>query len=246
MAPLTTDDVRGWDVAAIHSAFDVATDRGKTMHRLGENLREVEDNLSDWHGAGGEAFRQELGKVRADLDEHGQESARVAAAISRAEKDIGAVKTSLRDIDDTARANGWKVTSDWKVDIGNTGQGRSKDAQFINAWQTLQQDLHQVKVRAETADQELATALRAAVGDVKLDTDGFPIPQEPPPPRPNTVPGPHPGDPAYETGLQPTLAGDPNDQPPMSVSPGRRTRCAWSTIHPDTTDRRGPSAIRPG
>jgi uncharacterized protein YukE len=240
MEPLTPDDMRGWDIAAIHSAFDVATDRGRTIHRLGENLREVEDNLSDWHGAGGEAFRQELGKVRADLDEHGQESARVAAAISRAEKDIGAVKSSLRDIDDTARANGWKVTSDWKVDIGNTGAGRSNDPQFIDAVRAMQQDLDRVKAQAQTADQELANALRGAVGDIKLDANGFPIPQDTPPPPPDTVPGPHPDDPPYETGLQPTLAGDPNDQPPMRVSPGSSDRVRLTDNPPGYDGPAGP------
>jgi cell wall-associated NlpC family hydrolase len=240
MAPLTTDDVRGWDVAAIHSAFDVATDRGTTIHRLGEHLREVEDNLSDWHGAGGEAFRQELGKVRADLDEHGQESARVAAAISRSEKDIAAVKTSLQDIDATARTNGWKVTSDWKLDFCNTGQGRGNDPQFANAVRTMQQDLNNVKLRAETADQELATALRAAVGEVKLDVNGFPIPQEPPPPTPNTVPGPNAQDPPYETGLDPTLAGDPHDQPPMQVSPGSSAQVRLTDNPPGYNGPAGP------
>ena len=215
MDPLTTDDVRRWDPGAIQQVFDVATDRGKTMYRLGDNLQQVHDNLSDWHGKGGEAFRQELGKVRQDIDQDGQESARVAAAVSRAEKDISACKTALADIDETARANNWRVTPDWKVDIGNTGVGREHDVQFITARQTLQQDLDKLKVRAQTADQELATALRAAVGDVKLDAVGLPLPAEPPPPTPNTVPGPHQGDPAYQTGLSPTLAGGPGDDPAM-------------------------------
>jgi uncharacterized protein YukE len=187
MGPLTTDDVRAWDLGAIRQVFDVATERGRTMYRLGDNLQQVNDNLSDWHGAGGEAFRQELGKVRQDIDEHGQESARVAAAVSRAEKDIGACKMALTDIDDTARANHWRVTSDWKIDIGNTGAGRGKDLQFITAWQTLQQDLDKLKVKAEAADQELATALRAAVGDVKLDAKGMPLPADPAPPPPPGV-----------------------------------------------------------
>jgi predicted chitinase/uncharacterized protein YukE len=187
MEPLTTDDVRRWDLGAIRQVFDVATERGRTMHRLGDNLQQVHDNLSDWHGAGGEAFRQELGKVRQDIDEHGQESARVAAAVSRAEKDISACKTALADIDDTARRNNWKITPDWKVDIGNTGQGRARDLQFVTAWQTMQQDLDKLKVRAQAADQELATALRGAVGDIKLDANGFPLPQDPAPPPPPGV-----------------------------------------------------------
>jgi cell wall-associated NlpC family hydrolase len=220
MDPLTTDDVRRWDLSAIQRVFNVATDRNKTMYRLGDNLQQVDDNLSGWHGAGGEAFRQELGKTRQDIDQDGQESARVAAAVSRAEKDISACKTSLADIDDTARANNWKVTPDWKIDICNTGAGRGHDLQFITAWQTLQQDLDKLKAHAQAADQELATALRAAVGDVKLDAIGQPLPQEPPQPTPDTVPGPNPGDPGYATGLSPTLAGAPGDDPAMSVAAG--------------------------
>lgn len=86
MEPLTTADVRRWDLCAIRQVFDVATERGRTMYRIGDNLQQVHGNLSDWHGAGGEAFRQKLGKVRQDIDQDGQESARVAAAVSRAEE----------------------------------------------------------------------------------------------------------------------------------------------------------------
>jgi uncharacterized protein YukE len=240
MDPLTTDDVGRWDPGAIQQVFDVATDRGKTMYRLGDNLQQVNDNLSDWHGEGGEAFRQELGKVRQDIDEHGQESARVAAAVSRAEKDISASKTALADIDDTARRNNWKVTPDWKIDIGNTGVGREKDLQFITAWQTLQQDLDKLKVKAQADDQELATALRAAVGDVKLDAVGLPLPQEPPPPTPNTVPGPHQGDPGYGTGLSPTLAGGPGDDPAMQVAAGSSDQIRLQDNPPGYNGPAGP------
>ena len=175
MEPLTTDDVGRWDLSAIQQVFDVATERGKNLYRLGDNLQQVGDNLSDWHGDGGDAFRQELGKARKDITADGHETAQVAAAVSRAEKDISACKTSLNDIEDTTRANNWKVTRDWKIDIGSTGAGRERDLQFINAWRTLQGDLDQLKVRAQTADHELATALRAAVGDAKLDAAGSPM-----------------------------------------------------------------------
>src|ERR1700722_15154479 len=99
MEPLTTDDVRQWDPAAIQQVFTVATDRRTTMYRLGDNLRQVHDNLADWHGEGGEAFRQELGRAGEDVELDGLESGRVAAAVSQAKTDISICKTALAHID---------------------------------------------------------------------------------------------------------------------------------------------------
>jgi hypothetical protein len=70
---------------------------------------------------------------------------------------------------------------DWKVDIGNAGllMG-STEAQLEQ--QILQGQLDTVKVKGHATDHELAAAIRAAVGDAKLDWNGREIPQGPPQP----------------------------------------------------------------
>ncbi|UGT93058.1 hypothetical protein LTS72_06970 [Mycobacterium ostraviense] len=176
MEPLTPDDVRRWDLSTIQQVFKVATDRATTLQRLGDNLQEVKDILSQWHGEGREAFHSSLGKNRTDIEADGQESARVGAVVQRAEEDIRQCKSMLNKVDELARANHWTVTPGWQIDIGNTGVGRGHDLQFITTLQLLQADLDEVRLRAHAADHELATALRAAVGEAPLDQTRQPTP----------------------------------------------------------------------
>src|SRR5580693_3403818 len=87
MAPLTPEDVKRWDLSAIQQVFEVAMDRACTLQRLGDNLQDVKNMLSQWNGEGGDAFHADLGKVRADIDADGNESARVATAVVQSEED---------------------------------------------------------------------------------------------------------------------------------------------------------------
>ncbi|MGA8330864.1 MAG: alpha/beta hydrolase [Mycobacterium sp.] len=187
MAPLTPADVKRWDLSAIRLVFQTAGSRSGTLQRLGENLQQVHDLLSDWQGEAGPAFRADLGKVRTDIQADGQESQRVATAVQNAEHDIAGCKAGLDDIEERAEENGWAITPDWRIDVGDTGIGRDP-IEFAAQQQMLQADLDQLKVRAHSTDQELATAIRAAVGEVPLDAAGQPTngrPQTPAPKLPD-------------------------------------------------------------
>lgn len=172
MSDLTTDDVRHWDVSVIRQLFQAAQGVGAADHKLGESLDNT-GKRTNWNGQAGEAFRDEIGKQRTDLDRDGHESKGVAAALQRAEKDVEYCRNRLLDIDDRAREYGWTVTSDWRIDD-------SQDTQRKHDPQLLQNDLNQVKARAHTADHELATAIRAAVGDVLVDDQGHETGTPPP------------------------------------------------------------------
>jgi len=171
VAPLTPSDVKRWDVGAIHQVFETASSRADTLRRLGDNLGQVHAVLSDWQGEAGDAFRVELGKTRSDIEADGQESKQVAAAISSAEADVRACKAELDGIERAADANGWAITPDWRIDLGNTAIGRDP-VEFAAAEQMLQDQLTACKVHAHNADHELATAIRGAVGDVPLAAGG--------------------------------------------------------------------------
>ena len=120
MAALTPADVKRWDADAIHGVFQTATNRAATLQRLGDSLQQVHNTLSDWQGDAGDAFRADLGKTRRDIDADGQESKQVAAAVSRAEADVRSVKSELDGIERAAGGYGWTITSDWRIDPGNT------------------------------------------------------------------------------------------------------------------------------
>ena len=234
MEPLTPSDVKRWDVGAIHSVFETASGRSATLQHLGDNLAQVHNVLADWQGEAGDAFRVDVGKVRRDIEADGAESTRVAAAVSQAEADIRACKTELDDVERAAEANGWAITPDWRIDVGNNGIGLDPIS-FAAEQQAMQEALNTCKVHAHTADHELATAIRGAVGDVPLDANGNPPgggaspPQGPPnsadPRKPPSLQdmllptGAGAGDPAsiprsQEDLLLPAGAGGPGGKPP--------------------------------
>ncbi|MCV7379319.1 hypothetical protein BST11_05400 [Mycobacterium alsense] len=160
--------------------FETANGRANTLQRLGDNLQQVHDTLSDWHGEAGEAFRADLGKARRDIEADGRESRQVAAAVSRAEGDVSACKRELADIERATDAKGWTITPDWRIDVGDSWIGRDP-IEFAAQQQLLQDRLIMLKVRADTADHELAAAIRAAVGEAPVAAGGPPTGGSPPP-----------------------------------------------------------------
>lgn len=187
MTELTPDDVRRWDAGAVLKVFQVAQQRGTTMTKFGEDLGQVGQLLSGWEGEAGTAFHTSLGRARTDIESDGRESNQVAAAVSDAWEDVQITKGMMSEVDETAQGLGFTITPDWKVDIGNAGllMGTT-EAQLEQ--QILQGQLDTVKAKAHTTDHELATAMRAAVGDVKLNQNGREIPQAPPPGDGKTTP----------------------------------------------------------
>jgi uncharacterized protein YukE len=204
---LTPSDVKRWDVDAIHAVFQTASGRAATLQRLGENLNRVDNVLADWQGEAGEAFRVDLGKARRDIEADGAESRQVAAAVSRAEADVRACKAELDGIERAADANGWTITPDWRIDVGNTGIGLDPIG-FAAEQQALQDELDACKVHAQNADHELATAIRGAVGEVRLDSTGNPPGGAPPPQGPRNPADPRGNSPSLQDMLLPTGAGD--------------------------------------
>jgi hypothetical protein len=82
---LTPDDVQHWDLSVIHQIFETAAKRRDSKHELGEALSNAHTRTQDWHGESGDAFREELGKTRADVNAAGRESDRVFKAVQTAE-----------------------------------------------------------------------------------------------------------------------------------------------------------------
>lgn len=173
MDELTPDDVRAWDLSVIHQMFQAAKGLQGEHQKFGESLDNARAR-TNWHGQGGDAFREEIDKPRKDLDADGRESKAVAAAVQNAENNIRYCKVRLDDFDERARMNGWVITPDWRVDD-------SADTERTHDPQLLQNDVDQLKAKALAADHELAVAVRAAVGDTQVDAQGHEVPQANPP-----------------------------------------------------------------
>ncbi len=151
--------------------FETASGRAATLQRLGDGLDQAHRVLAEWQGEAGEAFRADVGRIRRDIEADGVESQRVAAAVSRAEADVSACKRELEDVERAAAVNGWAITSDWRIEVGDTWIGRDPIG-LAAEQQVLQDELTACKVHAHAADHELATAIGAAVGEVPLDGVG--------------------------------------------------------------------------
>jgi uncharacterized protein YukE len=232
VAPLTPADVKRWDADAIHGVFQTAMNRAATLQTLGDNLQQVHSKLSDWQGEAGDAFRADLGKTRRDIEADGLESKQVAGAVARAEADVRAVKAQLGGIEQSGEGDGFTITPDWRIDSG----GMTLDSAKSASKQQLQGLLDACRLHAHSADQELATAVRSAVGDIPSNAG---VPQSPAGNQPKSLEdmllpvGPGSGDPAKGppvpagagTGGPPSLQdmmlgrGTPADQKPPSGDP---------------------------
>jgi putative chitinase len=179
MSELTPDDVRRWDAGAVLKVFQVASARAATLQNFGDDLGQVGQQLADWDGEAGTAFQASLGRARTDILSDGRESANVAAAVCDGWEDVQITKGMMSEVDQTAQGLGFVITPDWKVDMGTAGLLMGSTEAGLEQ-QILQGQLDTVKVKAHTTDHELATAMRAAVGDAKLDQNGREIPQAPP------------------------------------------------------------------
>jgi uncharacterized protein YukE len=237
--PLTFDDVLHWDSGAIHQAFQVANKRARTLHTLGENLAAVQKRaLEHWGGEAGQAFQDDMEKARQDIEADGRESERVAAAVTGAEEDVSKCRAEAKRLQGVANANLWTITPGWAIETGDSEVGRDP-VEFAAQLQILRDDLDKLQADAEQTDHELATAVHAAVGEAQLDPTSHPTtpaPQQ----TPDTVPGPHNGDPGYKTGLSPTLAGSAGDHPPMHVGAGSSDQVQLQDNPPGYNGPAGP------
>lgn len=209
-------------MSVVAQMFETAAKVHGAHHELGEALSNGQQRIAGWEGESGDACRQELGKTRVDVNASGRDAESTHRAVRFAEMDIGGAKAALDNVESEAGSYGWTINPDWTLNTSGGGSVGLDDTTYAAQVTRLQGELTEAKGYAERADHELAVAVRAAAGDAQLDSDGrevrAPTPQSPPErPTPDTVPGPHQGDPGYKTGLKPTLAGSPGDHPPMAL-----------------------------
>jgi len=174
---LTADDVRQWDPSVLSQLADAAKGLTSAHQSLAEHLDSAARHAQDWHGDAGDAFRAELGRTGADIAADGQQSHRLAAAISGAVDEVSRCRAAIFDLDDTAARYGWTINADWSIDTSNSAVDPDDDDSTAQAYDQLQADLDKVKDNAHATDHELGTSVRAAMGDAGEDD----------------LPGDHPG-----------------------------------------------------
>ncbi len=162
---ITTDGIEKWNLETLDTAFEIATERSARKADFGGALGDAGKGLKDWEGHGGDAFRRELGKHRADITEHQAEATAIANAFHAARAEVAACEAEWSSIKSTAASNNWSISSDGRL----SGQVADKKR---NDFDALQRRLTKLMADASRTDQDLATAIRAVVGDTKVNADG--------------------------------------------------------------------------
>jgi hypothetical protein len=106
-----------------------------------------------------------LGKHRADINDHQSEATAIANAFYAARAEVAACKTEWGFIKSVAATNDWTISTDGSLSGQVTDRRR-------NDFDALQGRLTKLMADAGRTDQDLATAVRAVVGDVKVDAGG--------------------------------------------------------------------------
>lgn len=210
---ITTDGIEKWNLATLDTVFEIATERSARKADFGATLDAAGDGLKDWEGKGGDAFRQELGKHRVDITDQQVEATAIANAFSYARAEVAACKTEWSTIKSAAASNNWSISPTGQLSGQVTERNRSD-------FDTLQRRLTKLMTEANQTDRDLATAIRAVVGDTKLTPDGRPI-YGPPMPKDETKGKETPADqlplPAKNGRVpSPTVGTRDNDSPDVS------------------------------
>ncbi|MDD7811649.1 glycohydrolase toxin TNT-related protein [Mycobacterium sp. CSUR Q5927] len=162
---ITTDGIEKWNLETLDTVFEIATERSARKADFGGALGDADNGLKDWEGHGGDAFRRELGRHRADINDHQSEATAIANAFYAARAEVAACKVEWSSIKSAAASNDWGISPDGRLSGHVTAIKR-------NDFDALQRRLTKLMSDAGRTDQDLATAIRAVVGDTKVTADG--------------------------------------------------------------------------
>lgn len=99
--PLTRADIDRWDPAAVLAVSDAAAARAESAAAASARLAALAAP-DGWGGVAGDAARDAVGRIRADLTAQAEEARDVARAAEGAAARIARIKDDLQRLDDTA------------------------------------------------------------------------------------------------------------------------------------------------
>ncbi|SHX62091.1 cell wall-associated hydrolase, invasion-associated protein [Mycobacteroides abscessus subsp. bolletii] len=223
-------DIRHWKAETLEKLFDTASAKAASLHRLGEGMEQVANDLSTWGGVTAGAWKDSAGKTRVDLGDKADAAEKVAKAVKPAIDDVREVTNKLGMLDQDAQAIGATITDDGKVVATRQVKDTDKHLQDDQIAR-LQQQVTTLEQRATQVEQEIAAALRADVTDAPA-----PTPQAPPVALNASEPvGGADGNPPYPNGAKPTMIDGAKtipmaDNPPgydQNTGPGPARDQAW-------------------
>ena len=166
---LSIADIDRWSIGEINTVFGTAMDVKNHSLAASDQLGSL-SAFQSWRGPAADAARESVGRTRADLDRHGEKAGKVADAARKAEGDIIAVRQRLQALRDEAAANGLVIDphSDTVIDPhppDMKGWAEADKVAYYNEITDLQHRVLELLVAADTADGELASAIKQAMGN---------------------------------------------------------------------------------
>ncbi|MGZ8178896.1 hypothetical protein ACXVUM_13285 [Williamsia sp. SKLECPSW1] len=161
-------DIDRWSIGEINTVFGTSMDVKNHSLAAADQLGSL-SAFQSWRGPAADAARESVGKTRADLDRHGEKAGKVADAARKAEADIIAVRHRLTALRAEADANGLVI--DPHTDTVSDphppdmqGWAEADKVAYYNEITDLQRRVLELLVAADTADGELASAIKQAMG----------------------------------------------------------------------------------
>jgi hypothetical protein len=186
---LTVADIDGWSADAVREVFHVAGARGQATLEAARQLSSLAV-LDSWAGHTAQARRHTNASIRQDLDAHGNESLAVAHAAGRAADDIAQVQSELGTLRRDAAELHMTIDS-LTNKVVPSPSFHGPPLEVLIAEMQLQPRLDTIVAKANSADQELASAIDMADGDQSIP------------------PGPHDNRPRIQDAVSRPLPDDP-------------------------------------
>ena len=174
---LSIADIDRWSIGEINTVFGTSMDVKNHSLAAADQLGSL-SAFQTWRGPAADAARESVGKTRQDLDRHGEKAGKVAEAARKAEADIISVRQRLTALRSEADANGLVIDPHTDVVYAPHppdmhGWAEADKIAYRNEITDLQHRVLELLVAADAADEELANAIRAALGE-KEPTDWAP------------------------------------------------------------------------
>lgn len=172
---LTVADIDRWNAQAVREVFHAAKARAEVTFETSRQLA----TLSIFANSGGktaEAAAHQNAGLRRDLDAHGYEALAVARAADRAADGIVKVQSDLAALRKAAAAAELTVDAltNKVVPVPGLRYTEAEWARMLAKQAELQADLDAIVVEANAVDEELASAVNMADGDVPIPADSGP------------------------------------------------------------------------
>lgn len=160
----SVEEIDRWNAGDVREVFNATRSRAEAAREAANGIAEL-PAFGSWGGDASEAAKDAIGRTRADLDAHGNESLAVAKAAGTAADDIEQVKSRLSQLRNEADRLGMIVDPVTNSIEPGPGAAGADPMEIALKQMQLQPELDAIIAEAARVDQELARAINMAIGE---------------------------------------------------------------------------------